>query len=45
MKHKDRTLQKIETTLREVFDATRSPDPYRNKKKFQRKEKHKKKYE
>jgi len=35
-------LKMIELTLQEWFDGLRVPAPHRNKKKFYRKEKHKK---
>lgn len=36
-------LEKINITLQEWFDALKVPSPYRNKKKYYRKDKHKKK--
>ena len=36
-------LEKINITLQEWFDALKVPAPYRNKKKYYRKDKHKKK--
>jgi hypothetical protein len=35
-------LEKIQLTIGEWYDAMRTPTPHRNKKKFYRKEKHKK---
>ena len=35
-------LEKIELTIQEIYDALKPPSPYRNKKKYFRKEKHKK---
>ena len=35
-------MKKIQLTQREWYDAMRVPPPYRNKKKYRRKEKHKK---
>ena len=35
-------MKKIHITQRELYDAMRVPPPYRNRKKYYRKEKHKK---
>lgn len=39
--NQNKKLTKINITLEEWFDALKVPAPYRNKKKYYRKEKHK----
>jgi|TARA_B110000240_G_scaffold24974_1_gene25508 hypothetical protein len=39
---KDKKLKEIQLTLQDWLDALKVPTPHRNKKKFYRKEKHKK---
>jgi hypothetical protein len=43
MEDKSKKLKKVSLTLQEWIDALRMPTPVRNKKKYRRKNKHKKK--
>jgi len=42
---KSNTLKKVELEQQEFWDSTRVPPPFRNKKKYKRKEKYKPDYE